>query len=215
MLSISDLTRSYDGKRTLSFRGINLGAGGQCVFSGPSGSGKTTLLSMMAGLMRPDSGKVLVEGRDLFALSRRQRDRMRGRLFGFVFQTLHLLPSLTVKENVALASVMAGLPVDEKRLKDLLGQLGLSDKADRKPHMLSQGEAQRVAIARAALNLPKIILADEPTSALDDANARSVMEMLLGQSHDTGASLVVATHDPRIVRYFQIVVPLDRMQEAA
>ena len=206
MLKISDLTLSYDGKRTLHFRGINLAAGGQCVLIGPSGSGKTSLLSMMAGLLEPDSGTVTVDGLDMFALSPRRRDRLRGRLFGFVFQTLHLLPSLTLRQNVALASVMAGLPVDDKHLDDLLARLGLADKADRKPDALSQGEAQRGAIARAVLNHPKIILADEPTSALDDANAHAVMDVLLKQAHDTGAALVVATHDHRIVSYFRNVV---------
>ena len=215
MLKISDLTLSYDGKRTLHFRGINLAAAGQCVLIGPSGSGKTSLLSMMAGLLEPDSGTVTVDGQNLFALSPRKRDHLRGRIFGFVFQTLHLLPSLTLRQNVALASVMAGLAVDDKRLDDLLERLGLADKADRKPDALSQGEAQRAAIARAVLNHPKIILADEPTSALDDANAHAVMDVLLKQAHDTGAALVVATHDHRIVSYFRNVVSLDKMREAA
>lgn len=215
MLKITDLTLSYDGKRTLYFRGINLAAAGQCVLIGPSGSGKTSLLSMMAGLLEPDSGTVTVDGQNLFALSPRRRDRLRGRIFGFVFQTLHLLPSLTLRQNVALASVMAGLPVDDKRLDDLLARLGLADKADRKPDALSQGEAQRAAIARAVLNHPKIILADEPTSALDDANVHAVMDVLLKQAHDTGAALVVATHDHRIVSYFRNVVSLDKMREAA
>jgi putative ABC transport system ATP-binding protein len=215
MLEISPLTHSYDGRRVLRFDGLALPPGECCVLLGPSGSGKTTLLSMMAGFLKPASGTVRVEGQDLYTLTPRMRDRLRGRLFGFVFQTLHLLPSLTLRENVALAAAMAGLPADTARLDQLLAKLGLADKAGRRPDALSQGESQRAAIARAVLNHPKIILADEPTSALDDANAQAVMDILLREAHEAGAALLVATHDHRIVGHFPHVISLERQREAA
>ncbi len=215
MLSISNLTLSYDGKRTLYFEGLTLSPGERCVLVGPSGSGKTSLLSMMAGLLQPTSGVVQIDGKDLFSLSSRERDKLRGRTFGFVFQTLHLLPSLTLRQNVALASVMAGLPVDGARVDSLIDRLGLTHRAHSKPDALSQGEAQRGAIARAVLNRPKIILADEPTSALDDINADAVMDTLLGQAQESGAALLVATHDNRIVNRFKNVISLSKVREAA
>ena len=183
---------------------------------GPSGSGKTTLLSVLAGLLQPGTGRVLVENQDLYALHARRRDHLRGQHFGFVFQTLHLLPSLTLRQNIALAADMLGLEVEAGRLEYLLDRLGLADKAHRKPDALSQGEQQRAAIARAVLNRPSIIMADEPTSALDDANARKVMDLLEHQAQETGAALLIATHDTRIINRFENVVHLNhQMQEVA
>ena len=183
---------------------------------GPSGSGKTTLLSVLAGLLAPSEGHVLFEGQNFYTLPSRVRDHVRGKNFGFVFQTLHLLPSLTLRQNIALAADMADLQRDENRLEHLIKALGLQDKAHRKPEALSQGEQQRAAIARAVLNRPKIILADEPTSALDDANAEAVMTLLNKQAADTGAALLIATHDHRIVHHFKNVIRLEnQMKEAA
>lgn len=176
---------------------------------GPSGCGKTTLLSVLAGLLKPDAGSVILEGQNLYALSPRARDHLRGRTFGFVFQTLHLLPSLTLQQNVVLAADMADLPQDKARLESILKRLGLSDKANRKPDALSQGESQRVAIARAILNRPKIIVADEPTSALDDLNATAVIDLLIQEASESGAALLIATHDSRIINRFDTIIRLD------
>lgn len=187
------------GGPTLSFPDLAIRSGERMLLTGASGSGKTTLLSMLTGLLAPQEGTVFLEGQDFYALGAGARDRLRGRRFGFVFQTLHLLPSLTLRQNIALAASMAGLPVDEARLDGLLHTLGLSGKAARRPEALSQGEQQRAAIARAVLNRPAIIVADEPTSALDDANAAAVMQLLLDQAEENGAALLVATHDSRIL----------------
>lgn len=187
------------GGPTLSFSDLAIRSGERMLLTGASGSGKTTLLSMLTGLLAPQEGTVFLEGQDFYALGAAARDRLRGRRFGFVFQTLHLLPSLTLRQNIALAASMAGLPVDEARLDGLLHTLGLSGKAARRPEALSQGEQQRAAIARAVLNRPAIIVADEPTSALDDANAAAVMQLLLDQAEENGAALLVATHDSRIL----------------
>ncbi|MEC7029804.1 MAG: ATP-binding cassette domain-containing protein, partial [Pseudomonadota bacterium] len=145
-----------------------------------------------------------------------KRDQVRGQNFGFVFQTLHLLPSLTLRQNIALAADMAKTSPEDRRLDTLIQSLGLTDKAHRKPDALSQGEQQRAAIARAALLRPKIIMADEPTSALDDENAQKVMDLLEAQAKDTGAALLIATHDNRITNRFKNIITLtDQTKEAA
>lgn len=182
---------------------------------GPSGCGKTTLLSVLAGLLRPSDGTVRIEGQDFYSLPPSTRDRLRGQNFGFVFQTLHLLPSLTLAQNVALAADMAGVKPEPGRLDALLNSLGLTDRSHRKPNALSQGEQQRAAIARAVLLRPRIIVADEPTSALDDANAMAVMDLLEQQAQDTGAALLIATHDNRIKDRFRRIVTLTPGVEVA
>jgi putative ABC transport system ATP-binding protein len=193
----------------LWFEPVSVRAGETTLLLGPSGSGKTTLLSVLAGLLKPDEGRVTLDGQDLYALPARKRDRARGRNYGFVFQTLHLLPALSLRRNIALAAAMAGLKPDAARIERLIGALGLEGKAHRRPDALSQGEQQRAAIARAVLNGPRIILADEPTSALDDANAETVMTLLTQQARETGAALLVATHDHRITSHFKNVVRLE------
>jgi len=182
---------------------------------GPSGSGKTTLLTVLAGLLPPSEGTVLLDGQDLYAMSSRARDHLRGQRFGFVFQTLHLLPSLTLRQNIALAADMAQKKAEPGRLEMLMEMLGLADKADRKSDALSQGEQQRAAIARAALLRPQIIMADEPTSALDDDNTHIVLGLLERQAQETGAALLIATHDNRITNRFRNVVRLERSRREA
>ena len=204
------------GSPVLRFADVAIRKGEKTLILGPSGSGKTTLLSVLAGLLKPGEGSFLFENQDFYALPSRTRDHVRGKNFGFVFQTLHLLPSLTLKQNILLAADMAGIKADEARLSHLLDTLGLSNKAHRKPEALSQGEQQRGAIARAVLNRPKIILADEPTSALDDANAEAVISLLNRQAKEAGAALVIATHDSRIVSHFKNIIRLDtKLKETA
>lgn len=204
------------GSQVLHFADLFIHKKDSVLLLGPSGSGKTTLLSVLAGLLRPSTGQVLVEGQDIYALPSRVRDHLRGQHFGFVFQTLHLLPSLTLTQNIALAADMVSIEAEEGRIDYLLGTLGLADKAHRKPDALSQGEQQRAAIARAVLNRPSIIIADEPTSALDDANAHTVMDLLERQAQETGAALLIATHDTRIINRFANVIHLsNHMKEVA
>ncbi len=204
------------GAPALQFADLSIHQNDSVLLLGPSGSGKTTLLSVLAGLLPPDRGQVLVDGQDIYALSSRARDHLRGQRFGFVFQTLHLLPSLTLTQNIALAADMVRVTTEDGRIDYLLETLGLADKAHRKPDALSQGEQQRAAIARAVLNRPSIIIADEPTSALDDANARAVMDLLERQAQETEAALLIATHDTRIMSRFANVVHLNKcMKEVA
>ncbi|HIF26062.1 MAG TPA: ABC transporter ATP-binding protein [Micavibrio sp.] len=204
------------GSASLSFPDLSVDTGDSVLLLGPSGSGKTTLLSALAGLLKPSEGSVQIEGNDFYALSSAKRDQIRGQNFGFVFQTLHLLPSLTLRQNIALAADMAKASPDEGRLDKLIKDLGLTDKAHRKPDALSQGEQQRAAIARAVLLRPKVIMADEPTSALDDENAQKVMDLLEAQAKDTGAALLIATHDNRITNRFKNIITLtDQTKEVA
>jgi putative ABC transport system ATP-binding protein len=199
---------SRTGAPLLAFPDLSLEYRQRVLLRGPSGSGKTTLLCVMMGLLKPSAGSVRIAGQDLYKMPLRDRDPLRGRTFGYVFQTLHLLPSLTITQNIALAAEMAQLPIDEQRLKYLINVLGLTDKAHRFPGALSQGEQQRAAIARAVLNKPPVIIADEPTSALDDDNTHIVMELLRAQAQETGATLVIATHDSRISAGFDSVIHL-------
>jgi putative ABC transport system ATP-binding protein len=216
LLESNNITVRRAGSPPLYFPALKLEHGGNMLLLGASGCGKTTWLSVLAGLLKPTEGRVLFEGKDIHALPARACDKLRGCHYGFVFQTLHLLPSLTLRQNIALAADMAGEKPDDKRIARLLGTLGLADKAHRKPDALSQGEQQRAAIARAVLNRPSLIVADEPTSALDDVNAHVVVDLLEEQAKDTGAALLIATHDNRIKSRFQNIVTLDaRMKDPA
>ncbi len=216
ILQTRNLSLQRGGAPRLSFPDMTLYKGQALLLLGPSGSGKTTLLSLLAGLLPPSTGTVFLKDKNLYTLSSQNRDHTRGQNFGFIFQTLHLLPSLTVRKNILLASQMADKEVDQARADQLISSLGLSGKAEHKPHELSQGERQRVAIARAVFNRPAIILADEPTSALDDVNTAITMDIITSQAQETGAALVVATHDHRIKNRFQSIVTLDtQMTKAA
>jgi putative ABC transport system ATP-binding protein len=191
------------GSRTiLDLSGWRLERGQHCLILGPSGSGKTTLLHLLAGIVAPASGEILIDGQRLAALTRSELDVFRGRRIGIVFQALHLLPALSVRNNLRLAQYLAGLPQSEPSLTRTLSALAIAGKAGQSPATLSRGEAQRVAIARAVINQPDLILADEPTSSLDDTNAEQVLKLLFEQAEQHHATLVVATHDSRIKPYF-------------
>ncbi len=198
MFAIQQLVHAYGGKEVLRIDAWHAPQGEQWLMLGPSGSGKTTLLHVLAGILRPTAGSVSIAGQDFSALSATELDRFRGRNIGIVLQRLHLLPSLTVAQNVQLAQYLAGLPQDGGRVNEVLEGLDLADKADAYPHALSHGQAQRVAIARAVVNRPRLLLADEPTSNLDDARCTQALDLILSQATACGATLVIATHDQRV-----------------
>ncbi len=164
---------------------------------GASGSGKSTLLHILGGLDRPDEGAVRVDGRDLYALGGDGLARYRNRRVGMVFQAYHLLPDLTALENVALPSLIGGR-VAMDRARELIGAVGLADRAEHLPGELSGGEQQRVAIARAMINEPDILLADEPTGNLDSTMGGAVLELMLDLLRGRGLTAVIVTHDAGI-----------------
>ena len=203
MPSLKGVRRSYGGREVLAIEAFEAAAGEHWLVLGASGSGKTTLLNLLAGLLAPTAGEITVGGQRLDALHGAALDQWRGRTVGIVPQKLHLIPSLTVLQNLLLSPFLSGLSVEEKRARELLENLSLREKANSKPSELSHGQAQRVAVARAVMNRPKLLLADEPTSNLDDENCFLVLELLQQQSRNVGATLIVATHDQRARARFE------------
>ena len=196
--STENLAYRYRNGTELRFPDWSAETGSRWMVAGPSGSGKTTLLHLLAGLRPASRGRVQVGDIRLEQLTETARDAFRGRHIGIVFQTFHLLPTLSVLRNLLLAPYMAGLRPDRGRALALLERLELAEYADHYPDHLSQGQAQRVALARAVMNRPPLLLADEPTSALDDAACELLLETLGQEADDCGATLVIATHDHRV-----------------
>jgi len=173
-------------------------AGEAVAILGASGSGKSTLLGLLAGLDVPSSGKVWIDGEDLFALNEDGRARLRGRMVGFVFQSFQLLPALTALENVMLPLELAGGADAAQRARAVLGRVGLGERVGHYPRQLSGGEQQRVALARAFVTEPKLLFADEPTGNLDSTTGEQVIELLFEMNRERGATLVLVTHDAEL-----------------
>ncbi len=213
LVELTDIRKVYDGgAQHAALNGISLGVdrGEFLAVMGPSGSGKSTLLNLVAGLDRPTSGRVLVDGRDLGRAGEAELARYRRSRVGFVFQFFNLLGSLTVLENVMVAAQLAGRSstAARQRARELLAQLGIADQAARYPARLSGGQQQRVAIARALVNRPLMLLADEPTGALDSRSGEQVMELLVDLNRG-GQTVLLVTHDAKLAaRYAGRVVSL-------
>jgi putative ABC transport system ATP-binding protein len=202
VLELQGLIQRFGERTVLEVAAWAVAPGRHSLVLGPSGCGKSTLLHLIAGLLRPTRGRILAAGRDLSALRPAELDRWRGRNIGIVLQNLHLIAAISVRDNLRLARALAGLPDDQARIGQLLGELRLTALAELRPPQLSQGEAQRLAITRAVVNRPALILADEPTSALDDANCAIVLGLLRAQAEASGATLLIATHDARLKEHF-------------
>ncbi|RBQ10054.1 ABC transporter ATP-binding protein [Pedobacter miscanthi] len=198
MINIRSLSHVYEKGRKIKFPDWQIEDMDQWLLLGASGCGKSTLLNIISGLLKPTQGEILINDTDLYTLSARSTDRFRGRHIGIIFQRPHLIRSLNVLDNLELAAVMAGVPIDHERNLLLLKDLGIGNLAKRYPDELSQGQLQRVSVARALVNKPDLLIADEPTSSLDDENAAQVIEMLTTQAKDNGAALIIATHDQRV-----------------
>jgi len=177
---------------------LTLAEGQRLAIIGPSGSGKSTLLGLIAGLDSASSGEILIDGTDITRLSEDELARLRGSKIGFVFQSFHLIPSLTARENILVPMEIASRKDASTRASALLAEVGLSDRGHHYPPQLSGGEQQRVAIARALSNEPRIVLADEPTGNLDTATGHHVIDLLLQINKTRGTTMVVVTHDPEI-----------------
>ena len=208
------VSRSYrlGAAEVPAVRGITLSLrrGEFTALQGPSGSGKTTLLNLLGLLDKPDSGRVLIEGRDVSAWAEEERSDLRRDRFGFIFQNFNLLPILTAEENVAYPMVLRGTSRRERteRVRDLLAAVGLEGKRAVRPDLLSGGQRQRVAIARALANRPAVVFADEPTASLDSRTAEEILELMRELNEERGAAFLFATHDPRVVERARRVVTL-------
>jgi len=207
LLILRDLVKSYrrpdaGEHRVLDIREFALAAGAQLALRGESGSGKTTFLNLIAGILTPDSGSVVLDGRELAKLGEAQRDRLRAETIGYIFQTFNLLQGHTVLENVELGMAF-GRGVDRARAEALLMRVGLGDKLHHYPRQLSTGQQQRVAVARALSNQPKLVLADEPTGNLDRRNARESLLLIREVCRETGAALLLVSHDERVLAQFE------------
>ena len=205
MIEVYNLTKSIDTgtHRVNILKGIDLKIprGQFAAVMGPSGSGKSTLLGLLAGLDTPTSGRILLDGEDITFLNEDQMALLRGRKIGFVFQSYHLVPSLTAEENVLLPLELAGNGHGGRaRARQLLERVGLGARRDHYPVQLSGGEQQRVALARAFALQPPILLADEPTGNLDSATGELVLELLLALNREQGATMVLVTHEQSIAR---------------
>ena len=215
MIVAENLKRTYmSGGRPLTvLRDVSLSIEAESVVAilGPSGSGKTTLLGLLAGLDQPTRGTVSLDGTALGPLSEDERARFRAERVGFVFQTFHLLPSLTALENVLIPLELRG-PMQRREAREraqmLLERVGLAERASHYPAQLSGGEQQRVAVARAFANGPRILFADEPTGNLDADTGRVVVEQLLELNRDSRATLVLVTHDDALAAHAHRVIRL-------
>ena len=200
MIEVRALTKSIDTgtHRVDILKGIDLQIprGQFAAIMGPSGSGKSTLLGLLAGLDTPTSGQVILDGEDITSLTEDQMALVRGRKIGFVFQSYHLLPTLTAEENVLLPMELAGAGNGGRaHARELLDRVGLGGRFDHYPVQLSGGEQQRVALARAFALRPPILLADEPTGNLDTTTGRAVLDLLLALNHEQGTTMVMVTHE--------------------
>ena len=211
-IEVRDLVKTYESgaaaSRALDGVDLDIRSGDVTLLMGPSGSGKTTLVSIMGAILRPTSGSVKIQGKEIASLKEKHLPRVRLDHIGFVFQGFNLFPTLTAAENVEITLDLKGIRGSRarKRAAELLEQVGLGDKLGAFPADLSGGQKQRVAIARALAGDPEIILADEPTAALDSLSGRVVMEMLRGLARGKNRAVVIVTHDGRILEYADRVV---------
>ena len=211
MIYLDNITKRYRGRTgdiaALDDVNLSVPEGEFVAIRGPSGSGKSTLLLTIAGMIHPTHGKAVVSGTDMYAVSGRQRARFRAHNIGFVFQMFHLVPYLSVLENVALPTVLLPGRIHSHEARELLQRFGMSERLAHKPAELSTGERQRTAVARALINHPRLLLADEPTGNLDPDNSAQIFEYIAGFHHE-GGTVIVVTHDPLAESYAQRTVSL-------
>ena len=219
LLSVQNLLMSFESPRgqtqpVLRVPAFCLAPGEQVALRGPSGSGKTTFLHLLAGVLSPLSGEILIDGNRLDLLKEGQRDRLRAGLIGYVFQSFNLLTGFTCLENLILAMSLTGSPKIE-RARSMLDAVGLADRANFFPGQLSIGQQQRVAVARALVNEPKLVLADEPTGNLDPGNTDRVLSLLCALCREWGSSLLVVSHDQRVINGFDRKIEWRELNEVS
>lgn len=203
LIEADDLHKAFGPTVALRGAELSVAAGEVLAVMGPSGSGKSTLLHCLAGILSPDTGQVSYDGRELTAMSDRQRSALRQSEFGFVFQFGQLVPELTCLENVALPLRLTGRrrrPA-ERLAGQWLTQLEVDDVATKRPGDVSGGQGQRVAVARALVHHPSVVFADEPTGSLDSFNGEKVMQLLIDTARSNNTAVVLVTHEPRVAAY--------------
>jgi ABC-type lipoprotein export system ATPase subunit len=218
VLEIENLRKSFttpegDVHSVIRLERLTLEAGAELAVRGGSGSGKTTLLHLISGLHTPDEGVIRIAGETMTGRSERDRDRLRARRIGYIFQAFHLLHGLTVIENL-LVAMRFGEKEDPARARALLERVGLTPRAGYLPSRLSVGQQQRVAVARALANAPALVLADEPTGSLDPERARDALKLIRDVCRENGAALVLVSHDPAILTSFERVLTLEESSGA-
>jgi len=211
MLQIQQLKHQYADhgaapRLVVDIDQMQIEQGEHILLKGASGSGKTTLMHIIAGLLKPTSGTINIDGTEITKLDGAALDKFRGQRIGMIFQQTHLIKTLNVLENLLLAQYMAGKPQDKAQCINNLETLNIAHIAKQLPEQLSRGEAQRVVIARALVNHPSIILADEPTASLDNRNTEIVIDLLTSQAKKHNATLFVSTHDSRIAGHFSRII---------
>jgi putative ABC transport system ATP-binding protein len=219
LLEGTGLSKAFGQTPALSDAGLCVDAGEIVAVMGPSGSGKSTLLHCLAGIVRPDAGRVVFDGRDVTAMSDAERSNLRLREYGFVFQFGQLVPELPCVENVALPLRLEGVRrrEAERRALEWMERLEVRDVARQLPGQVSGGEGQRVAVARALVSEPRVLFADEPTGALDSLNGERVMRLLTAAAHEADVAVVLVTHEPRVAAYSdrEVVVRDGRTRDLA
>ena len=213
ILRVENLTKVY-GKgenevRALDGVSFSVKKGEFVAVIGPSGSGKSTLLHILGGVDRPTSGRVLMDGKDVYAQNEEQLAIFRRRQVGLIYQFYNLIPVLNVTENITLPVLMDGQKVNRDRLKELITTLGLTGRENHLPNQLSGGQQQRVSIGRALMNAPAVVLADEPTGNLDSKNSKEIVELLKVSNEKYGQTLLVITHDESIALQADRILSID------
>ncbi len=213
ILRVENLTKVY-GKgenevRALDGVSFSVNKGEFIAVIGPSGSGKSTLLHILGGVDRPTSGRVLMDGKDVYAQNEEQLAIFRRRQVGLIYQFYNLIPVLNVTENITLPVLMDGQKVNRDRLKELITTLGLTGRENHLPNQLSGGQQQRVSIGRALMNAPAVVLADEPTGNLDSKNSKEIVDLLKISNEKYGQTLIVITHDESIALQADRIISID------
>lgn len=213
ILRVENLTKIY-GKgenevRALDGVSFSVNKGEFIAVIGPSGSGKSTLLHILGGVDRPTSGRVLMDGKDVYAQNEEQLAIFRRRQVGLIYQFYNLIPVLNVTENITLPVLMDGQKVNRDRLKELITTLGLTGRENHLPNQLSGGQQQRVSIGRALMNAPAVVLADEPTGNLDSKNSKEIVDLLKVSNEKYGQTLIVITHDESIALQADRIISID------
>ena len=209
LIRVEDLQKSFGDLNVLTGINIDICKGEVVVVVGPSGSGKSTLLHILGGVDRPTSGKVFLEGQDVFAQNEDQLAIFRRRQVGLIYQFYNLIPVLNVTENITLPVLLDGRKVNQQRLDDLLSTLNLHGREKHLPNQLSGGQQQRVSIGRALMNSPAVVLADEPTGNLDSKNSQEIVELLKLSNKQYGQTLIVITHDESIALQADRIITIE------